>query len=192
MDKFCRNCGTPRAEGEPVCSCCQTVFDDAPEAQSSVRTPPINITVVQPQPEQKSKPKYVHRGWAVWRLVSGILSIIFSVSGYFTSCTAYTMVNLLQGMSMDGEAPSTALATSGLIVGAAAVAALLLLAGGIVSIATRELTMNGTIATTWIFYIAAGLFLCGLSAFSFYTSWCLACAIASHVSMSKAKYVFCQ
>lgn len=190
MDKFCRNCGTPRAEGESACSCCQMVFDDAPEAQSPVRTPPINITVVQPQPEQKSQPKQARSRWAVWRLVSGILSIIFSVSGFFTSCTAYAMVNLLQGMSMDGEAPSTALATSGLIAGAAAVAALLLLAGGIVSIATRKLTMNGATATTWLFYIASGLFICGFPAFSFYTSWCLACAITSHVSMSKAKYVF--
>ena len=76
----------------------------------------------------------------VWKLVSGILSIILFVFVSFQSCAA--------GVSNALEANGEASGSAGIIV------AILMLAGGIVSIATRKIVRQGweyrTHSTLWI------------------------------------------
>lgn len=78
----------------------------------------------------------------VWKLVSGILSIILFVFVSFQSCAA--------GVSNALEANGEASGSAGIIV------AILMLAGGIVSIATRKsLGKGGNIALIVLFGLAA-------------------------------------
>lgn len=77
----------------------------------------------------------------VWKLVSGILSIILFVFVSFQSCAA--------GVSNALEANGEASGSAGIIV------AILMLAGGIVSIATRRsLGKGGNIALIVLFGLA--------------------------------------
>lgn len=78
----------------------------------------------------------------VWKLVSGILSIVLFVFVSFQSCAA--------GVSNALEANGEASGSAGIIV------AILMLAGGIVSIATRKsLGKGGNIALIVLFGLAA-------------------------------------
>ena len=79
----------------------------------------------------------------VWKLVSGILSIILFVFVSFQSCAA--------GVSNALEANGEASGSAGIIV------AILMLAGGIVSIATRKSLGKG--GTIWI---GSNYRICGL------------------------------
>ena len=107
----------------------------------------------------------------VWKLVSGILSIILFVFVSFQSCAA--------GVSNALEA------NGGIIV------AILMLAGGIVSIATRKsLGKGGNIALIVLFGLAAIIGFAGYGSFSdlaIWAGWCLINAVLAVVALVMAK-----
>ena len=110
-----------------------------------------------------------------WKLVSGILSIVLFALVAFQSCAA-SMSNALEE---NGEVSGSA----GIIV------AVLLLTGGIVSIATRKSTgKGGNIALIIIFGLAAviGFALHGsYSDLTIWAGWCLINAVLAVVAMVK-------
>lgn len=108
----------------------------------------------------------------VWKLVSGILSIILFVIVTFQSCAA-GLSNTLQS---NGEVGGSA----GLIV------AVMLLVGGIVSIATQKGSKGGNIALIVLYGIGAlfGFVLAGsYSDLYIWAFWCLICVILAFVSL---------
>lgn len=112
-----------------------------------------------------------------WKLVSGILSIILAVFVAFQSMFA----GLANTLEENGEVGGSA----GIIV------AILLLAGGIVSIAVRNSSKKGgNIALIVLFAIAAltGFMLAGsYGDLYIWSAWCLINAILAIVSLSKIK-----
>ena len=101
-----------------------------------------------------------------WRLVSGIISIVLTFFVMFQSCAA-GFVNTIEA---NGDVSGSA----GVIV------SLMLLSGGIVSIATRRGGKGGLIATIVLYGIGA---LCGFTLFGVFTDlliwsfWCLLNAV---------------
>ena len=111
-----------------------------------------------------------------WKLVSGILSIVLFVLVSFQSCAAGISNTLEENGEMGG--------TAGLIV------ALMLLAGGIVSICTRKGGKSGNIALIVLFGLGAliGFTLAGSYAdLSIWSSWCLICAALALVALIKGR-----
>ena len=108
----------------------------------------------------------------IWKLVSGILSIILFVFVSFQSSNA---------LEANGEASGSA----GIIV------AILMLAGGIVSIATRKsLGKGGNIALIVLFGLAAIIGFAGYGSFSdlaIWAGWCLINAVLAVVALVMAK-----
>jgi Ca2+/Na+ antiporter len=98
-----------------------------------------------------------------WKLVSGILSIILFVIVTFQSCAA-GVVNTVEG---NGDVSGTA----GMLV------AILMLTGGIVSIATRKSKKNGgNIALIILFGLATIVGYSNYGIFTnliFWSTWCL-------------------
>ena len=113
----------------------------------------------------------------VWKLVSGILSIILFVLVSFQSCAA--------GMSNALEENGEISGSAGLMV------AVFMLAGGIVSIATRKSTgKGGNIALIILFGLAALIgFSChgSYSDLAIWSGWCLINAVLAIVSMVTGK-----
>jgi len=113
----------------------------------------------------------------VWKLASGILSIILSVFVTFQSGIA-GLGNVLEN---NDEVSGSA----GLFV------AILMLAGGIVSIATKNSEKKGgNIAIIVLFGLAAILGLIGAGSYSdlkLWSIWCVICAILAIVSIIKNK-----
>lgn len=99
----------------------------------------------------------------VWKLVSGILSIILFVLVAFQSCAAGVANSLEQNGEVSGSA--------GLLV------AILMLAGGIVSIATRNSIKNGgNVALIVLFGLAAIIGFTNYGSYSdlvIWSGWCL-------------------
>ena len=107
-----------------------------------------------------------------WKLVSGILSIILFVFVSFQSCAA--------GISNTLEANGEAGGSAGIIV------AILLLAGGIVSIATRNGGRGGNIAIIVLYGIGAllGFALAGsYTDLNVWAGWCLICTVIAIVAL---------
>lgn len=110
----------------------------------------------------------------IWKLVSGILSIVLSVFVLFQSSIA----GLSNSLQANGEVGGSA----GLIV------AILLLTGGIVSICVRKGSKGGSIALIVIFILAALLGYTGAGSYSdlkVWATWCLICAIMAALSLFK-------
>ena len=109
----------------------------------------------------------------VWKLVSGILSIILFAMVAFQSCAA----GLSNALSENGETSGSA----GLLV------AVLLLVGGIVSIATRKAVgKGGNIALIVIFGLAALIGFAGHGSFSdlaIWAGWCLINAVLAVIAL---------
>ena len=110
-----------------------------------------------------------------WKLISGILSIVLFVLVGFQSCAAGVANTLEESGELSG--------TAGLMV------AILMLAGGIVSIATRNSEKNGgNIALIIIFGLAA---LIGFAAHGSYSDlviwsgWCLINAVIAVIAIVK-------
>lgn len=103
----------------------------------------------------------------IWKMVSGILSMVLFIFVTFQSCAA-GVANTLDGK---GEISGTA----GLIV------AIFMLAGGIVSVATRNLTKNGgNIALIILFGLAAAIGFANYGSYAdlaIWSGWCLINAI---------------
>lgn len=109
----------------------------------------------------------------IWKLVSGILSIVLFALVAFQSCAA----GLSNSLSENGEISGSA----GFIV------AVLMLVGGIVSIVTRKSEKKGgNIALIILFGLAA---LLGASAHGSFTDlmvwagWCAICAVLAALSL---------
>lgn len=116
----------------------------------------------------------------VWKLVSGILSIILFVIVTFQSCAA----GLSNALEENGDVSGTA----GVMVAA------FMLAGGIVSIATRKSEKNGgNIALIILFGLAALIGFTNYGSFSdlaIWSGWCVinaVLAIVSFISIKKQK-----
>lgn len=109
-----------------------------------------------------------------WKLVSGILCIVLSLFVLFQSCAA----GLSNSLQNNGEVGGSA----GVIV------AIMLLAGGIVSIATRKGGKGGNIVLIVMFGIAAllGFTLAGsYGDLVIWAGWCLICMVLAIISLVK-------
>ena len=109
----------------------------------------------------------------VWKLVSGILSMVLFILVVFQSCAA----GVSNALENNGEVSGSA----GLIV------AVLMLAGGIVSVATRKSEkMGGNIALIILFGLAALLGFSNYGSYSdlaIWSGWCLINAVLSVVAL---------
>ena len=111
-----------------------------------------------------------------WKLVSGILSIVAFFMVAFQSCAA----GIGNAMAENGEVSGSA----GIIV------AIMILSGGIVSIATRKGGKGGNIALIVLFGIGAlfGYVLAGsFSDLNVWATWCLINVVLATVSLIKCK-----
>lgn len=111
-----------------------------------------------------------------WKLVSGILSIILFFMVSFQSCA----VGIGNTLSESGEVSGSA----GIIV------AIMLLSGGIVSIATRNGGKGGNIALIVLFGIATlfGYTLAGsFSDLNIWATWCLINVVLAVIALVKNK-----
>lgn len=109
-----------------------------------------------------------------WRLVSGILSICLFAFVSLQSCAA----GVANTLSANGEVSGSA----------GALVSIMLLAGGIVSIATRKGSKGGNIALIVLFGLGAffGFSLAGSFADLYiWSGWCLLCAVLAIVSLIK-------
>lgn len=111
-----------------------------------------------------------------WKLVSGILSIVAFFMVAFQSCAA----GIGNAMAENGEVSGSA----GIIV------AIMILSGGIVSIATRKGGKGGNITLIVLFGIGAlfGYVLAGsFSDLNVWATWCLINVVLAIVSLVKCK-----
>lgn len=112
-----------------------------------------------------------------WKLVSGILSMILFVIVTFQSCAA--------GVANSLEANGETSVSAGVLV------AILMLAGGIVSVATRNAEKKGgNIALIVLFGLAALVGFTGFGSFSdlaIWAGWCLINAILAVVAIVTKK-----
>lgn len=113
----------------------------------------------------------------IWKLVSGILSIILFVLVTMQSCA----VGLANALEENGELSGSA----GLFV------AILMLAGGIVSIVTRgSEKKGGNIALIVLFGLAALMGFAGAGSYADLTvwaAWCLLLAVIAVISLIKGR-----
>lgn len=111
-----------------------------------------------------------------WKLVSGILSIVLCLLVMFQSCAA----GIVNTIGETGEVSGSA----GIIV------SIMLLAAGIVSIATRKGSKGGNIALIVLYGIGAicGYAMAGTIYKDLYVwaTWCLLCVILAIVSLVKS------
>lgn len=113
---------------------------------------------------------------ATWKLVSGILSMVLFILVSFQSCAA----GLGNAISDNGEVSGSA----GIIV------AIMLLTGGIVSVATRKGGKGGDIALIVLYGIGAfiGFIFAGsYGDLRIWAFWCLVCVVLAIASMTKKK-----
>lgn len=112
-----------------------------------------------------------------WKLVSGILSTVLFLVVMFQSCAA-GVVDAIEGQG----------GTSG---GAGMLTGILMLAGGIVSMATRKSSgKGGDIALIVLYGLAALIGFAGYGVYAdliLWSIWCLVCATLAFVSMLKKK-----
>ena len=111
----------------------------------------------------------------VWKLVSGILSMLLFVVVMFQSCAAGVVNALEENGGSSGS--------FGVFV------AIFLLAGGIVSVATRKSEGNGgNIALIVLYGLAAMMGFIGYGNYSdlvIWSFWCLICAVLAIVALVK-------
>ena len=122
----------------------------------------------------------IHKGdtkMKVWKLVSGILSIVLFVLVAFQSCAVGVSNTIMESEEVSGSA--------GIIV------AILMLAGGIVSIATRNAAgKGGNIALIVLFGLAALIGFTNYGSFSdlaIWSGWCVINAILAIAAIVTGK-----
>ena len=111
-----------------------------------------------------------------WKLVSGILSIVLSLIVIFQSMIAGLGNTLAENGEIGGSA--------GIIV------AVILLTGGIVSIATRNGGKGGAIALILLFGFGALIGFGGAGSYSdlnLWAGWCLICTALAFISLFMKK-----
>lgn len=115
----------------------------------------------------------------IWKLVSGILSIVLVLFVLFQSCAA----GLGNALEANGEVGGSA----GVLL------AILMLAGGIVSIATRNsVKKGGSIALIVLFGIAALTGFAGAGSYGdlyIWAGWCALCAVLAIVALIRNRAV---
>lgn len=198
---FCKNCGAQISDTALFCEKCGTKVTASPRPADDATVnaereipvtsaPPVApvtpvAPVAQPAPTAYAQTRSVlpplptqepttakEYPFTIWKLVSGILSIILFIWVTFQSC-ALSVANSLAETGSDD-------ATGGIIV------ALMLLAGGITSIAARKSVRGGNIALIVLFGFGA---LCGIGAHGEFMDlivwggWCAICAILALVSL---------
>ncbi len=108
-----------------------------------------------------------------WKLVSGILSMVLFALVAFQSCAA----GVANSLEANGETSGSA----GILV------AILMLAGGIVSVATRKSEKKGgNIALIILFGLAAVIGFTGFGSFSdlaIWSGWCLINAVVAVIAI---------
>lgn len=196
---FCKNCGAEISDTALFCEKCGTkvtavtrpVDDNAtrvtergmPETSEAPVVPVAPAT--QPTPAAYAQTRSVlpplstqepisskDYPFAIWKLVSGILSLVLFIWVTFQSCALSVADSLQNNESSD--------APGGIIV------ALMLLAGGITSIAARKSVRGGNIALIVLFGFGA---LFGIGAHGVFEDlivwggWCAICAILALVSL---------
>ena len=112
----------------------------------------------------------------VWKLVSGILSIVLFVLVSLQSCVA----GLGNALAENGESGGSA----GIVL------SILMLAGGIVSIATRKGGKGGNIALIVLFGLAAiiGFAMAGsYSDLNIWAGWCAVNAVLASIALFTGK-----
>ncbi len=112
----------------------------------------------------------------VWKLISGILTIVFFMIVMLQSCAA-GVVNAIE----DNGGSSGSI---GLFVG------ILMLAGGIVSICVRKGGKGGNIALIIIFGLAAVIGFAGYGNYSdlaIWSAWCLILAVVAVIALITGK-----
>lgn len=113
----------------------------------------------------------------IWKLISGILCIVFSAMVLFQSCAAGVVT------SIEENAADTS-------AGGGMVLAILMLAGGIISIAVRNGGKGGNIALLVIFLLAALAGFANQGIFKdlmIWAGWCLICAILAFIGVLTSK-----
>ena len=110
-----------------------------------------------------------------WKLVAGIISIVLFAIVIFQSCAA----GVANSLTENGEVSGTA----------GAMLAFMMLAGGIVSIATRKSKKNGgNVALIVLFGLAGVIGLAGAGSFSdlyIWAGWCLINAALAVIALLK-------
>lgn len=163
------------------CPYCQNVIRASsavcPKCGKPLKQPAVRPANVSYAPAQYMESKPTAR-FRIWKLVSGILSIVLSMLVIFQSCAA----GIVNTLSSNGEVSGSA----GIIV------AIMLLAGGIVSIAVRNSTgIGGNISLIVMYGLGAlvGAVLAGTMFTDLYiwAAWCLACAVLAVISLIKNK-----
>lgn len=138
---------------------------------------PSNVQASSGAPMAQNKKKSGGAPLATWKLVSGILSMVLFLVVVFQSCAA----GAYNALSNNGEVSGS----GGIVV------AILMLSGGIVSVATRKSEGNGgNIALIVLFGLASltGFALAGsFSDLNVWAFWCLVNAILAIVAMVKNK-----
>ena len=110
-----------------------------------------------------------------WKLVSGILSIVFFIWVMFQSC-AVNVANVLNENTKDTSA------------GGGILLSLLMLTGGIVSVATQSSGKKSNVAIYIIYFLAAYLGFSNLGTYGdlvIWSSWCLICGIVAVIASKK-------
>lgn len=107
-----------------------------------------------------------------WKLVSGIISMVISLVVTFQSCA----VGVLEAMGAEGSDSASGISV-----------AILLIAGGVVSVATRKGGKGGNIAIISIYGIAA---IIGFTAkvyedLNVWAVWCCVCVLLAVISLAK-------
>lgn len=175
----CPKCGA-RFKTMP-CPYCQTVIRASssvcPKCGKQLKQPAARPASTYSAPAQYVYSKPTAK-FHIWKLVSGILSIALSMMVIFQSCAA----GIANTLSNNGEVSGSA----GIIV------AIMLLAGGIVSIAVRNSTgIGGNISLIVMYGLGAlvGAVLAGTMFTDLYiwAAWCLVCAILAVISLIRNK-----
>ena len=112
----------------------------------------------------------------VWKLVSGILSIILFVFVSLQSCAAGIGNTLAENGEVGGSA--------GIFL------SILMLSGGIVSIATRQGSRGGNIALIVLFGLAAFIGFCLAGSYvdlNYWAGWCLINAVIAFIALKTKK-----
>lgn len=166
----CNNTITGVSAGQTVkCPKCGNAMKLLGGTSGSISTTTANST--------KSKKKTIEYPLATWKLVSGILSMVLFLLVSFQSCAA----GIGNAIMNNGESSGS----GGIIL------AMLMLSGGIVSVATRKNIGNGgNIALIVLFGIASFI---GFATAGSYTDlniwafWCLINVILAIIAMVKNK-----
>lgn len=148
----------------------------ADEASKEQESSVMSASGTEASQDSKVPSKATTTNMKVWKMVSGILSIVFSCFILFQSCAAGLGESLSDADTSDGSL--------GLLV------ALMVMAGGIVSIVTKKSLKGGNIALIILFGLGA---LAGYSGSGYYgdlviwATWSLVCAVLAVVALVRGR-----